>query len=698
MKEQKLPTKKISFGIDEKFVPLILFFFTFLTYAPLISQIGFYWDDWPMLWFKITQGAEGFAEAFTSDRPFLGNLYQATAEILGDAPLQWQALTIFMRWAVSIAFWWMLKQLWPKQSEYVFWITLMATVYSGFKQMPIAYLWANALIMLFAYVLSYGMMLKAIRSSSRKAYVLWTIPSVLCYTFCTISTEYYTGLDIARGAILLVFFAGTTSFTILPFWKKILQILKHWAPYLIVLAIFMFWRVFIFQFPSYKPVFLTQLAHNPINAIFDLIVRIIEDAYTATWGSWTEFFKFPNHTDFSTNEGILFWVFTAAGLVFCLFFVFILRWKKESISQQNNTTRKLRWTWEALLLGLFMVICPGFPYWITTLNIRLTYPYDRFLIAFLFGSAIFMTALIDLLLRTKAQKNIVFSLFVAMAIGGNILNANNFRKDWNMQKEFVDQLVTRIPSLEQPTMLLTNSNPFTYESDNSLTGLVNLALAPEHNNLNIPYAVNQYSIRFKTMDAITEPAALYEDFRSALFSVRSDQIIVYFYSPPGCLRILDQDQHSKLPIFPKSYYEIMPLSRPERIQDNGESSTFLQDNIFKEPITENWCYYFEKADLARQSSDWTKIAAIGDEALKKYSSSEPSEYIPFVEAYAYMDRWEDAVALAQRIHNEDKNLDQALCSVLHDLIFYATPDIGELDSIQQKINSVGCSAYGSEDD
>ena len=145
-------------------------------------------------------------------------------------------------------------------------------------------------------------------------------------------------------------------------------------------------------------------------------------------------------------------------------------------------------------------------------------------------------------------------------------------------------------------------------------------------------------------------------------------------------------------------YEFIKYSNPSNILSSGNAIPFVQEKIFKKPIEKNWCYYFEKADLARQSSDWTKIAAIGDEALKKYSSSEPSEYIPFVEAYAYMDRWEDAVALAQRIHNEDKNLDQALCSVLHDLIFYATPDIGELDSIQQKINSVGCSAYGSEDD
>ena len=60
--------KRFPFTYGEKLVPLILLIITVITYVPLIKSLGFYWDDWPMLWFDVTQGPSGFAEAFTSDR------------------------------------------------------------------------------------------------------------------------------------------------------------------------------------------------------------------------------------------------------------------------------------------------------------------------------------------------------------------------------------------------------------------------------------------------------------------------------------------------------------------------------------------------------------------------------------------------------------------------------------------------------
>ena len=147
-------SKKKNFYFSEKFVPFLLLIFTLAAYIPLASQMGFYWDDWPMLWFKVNRGAEGFAQAFTSDRPFLGHLYKTTASLLSNDPLEWQILTVFFRWAVTAAFWWMLKQLWPDRKREVFWISLLLALYPGFKQMPIVYVWMNAFIMLLAYVLS----------------------------------------------------------------------------------------------------------------------------------------------------------------------------------------------------------------------------------------------------------------------------------------------------------------------------------------------------------------------------------------------------------------------------------------------------------------------------------------------------------------------------------------------------------------
>ena len=688
-------TKKF-FQLNENIVPWLLLFFTLAAYIPLVTQMGFYWDDWPMLWFKVTKGAEGFATAFESDRPFLGLLYQATASLLSNRPLEWHILTVFFRWTVTLAFWWMLRQLWPERKKEVFWICTLLAVYPGFKQMPIVYVWMNAFIMLLAYILSYGMMLKAISAGSRKGWFLWTIPSVFLFTFCTISTEYYTGLEISRGVIIWLFLAREAGFRGLSFWKKVWKVIVQWLPYIGMLGVFMFWRVFIFQFPSYKPVLLDQLSSNPLKAVFDLAVRIIEDAYTATWGAWTEFFSFPNHVDFEFASGKIFWAAVLLSLTAVVAAAVMYRpdaGKRYDDPKQDEKEYRI-WSLTAMGLGLFMVICPGLPYWVTMLPIRLSYPYDRFLVAFMFGSSIFMVGLVSFFLRLGWQKDVILSLFAAMAIGGHILNANSYRKDWDMQKDFAAQLITRIPSLKAPTMLLTDDIPLTYESDNSLTGLVNLALESESelDSTELPYSVVHFSGRFGTIENYEKENHYYQDFRGSIFGAKGDETLVYLYAPPACLRIIDPEQHSGLNIFPENYKNFMFLSDPKgRIDPEGKGTSFLFDEVFHEPVEKNWCYYFQKADLARQTEDWETIAAIGDDVLPKMKAKEASEYFIFTEAYMNLDRWDDVMTMIQRIHNEGKNLDEILCPYIHKWVGNHPPTMGgDTYMLITVMNSVGC--------
>ncbi len=688
-------SEKKKFRFTEKSAPWLLLIFTLAAYIPLVTQMGFYWDDWPMLWFKVTGGAEGFAEAFTSDRPFLGNLYKLTASLLSNDPLEWQILTVVFRWLVTLAFWWMLRQLWPERKREVFWISLLLAVYPGFKQMPIVYVWMNALIMLFAYVLSYGMMLKAIGSRSAAKWILWTVPAVLLYTFCTISTEYYTGLDVCRGAIIWLFLAREAGFRDLSFWKKVWKVFLQWLPYLGVLGAFMFWRVFIFRFPSYQPVLLETFSSSPLKAVKEVLFRIVEDAYTATWGAWTEFFKFPNHTDLETASGKVFWAAVVLSLIAVLIAAFLYRPEEEDgASPEDSQKSSLNWCLTAMGLGAFMVICPGLPYWVTSLPLKLSYPYDRFLVAFWFGASIFMVGLVGFFLRTRIQRNVILSLFVAMAIGGNILNANSYRKDWNMQKDFTSQLVTRIPSLEKSTMLIADDNPLAYETDNSLTGMVNLALSPDHEGDDLPYSVLLFTPRFGTIENYESNEYIYQMFRSSTFGAKTDQVVVYHYSPPGCLRVLDPEQHKELQkIFPDSYRYFMKLSDPKgRIDPNGTANTFLWDEIYKQPIEQNWCYWFQKADLARQTEDWETIAAIGDKVLPVMKAGEASEYFVFIEAYINLDRWEDAMNTFTRVYREQKDLDATLCVYLHKWIGNHKPEDPEVVMpLIAAMNSVGCS-------
>ncbi len=689
--------RRLNWLSNDRAIPIFLLILTLLTYAPLIRSLGFYWDDWPMLWFDITQGPQGFAQAFTSDRPFLGYLYQFTGAVVGTDPLNWQIVAVLFRWLVSWAFWWMLRQLWPRHADETLWMTILLTVYSGFKQMPVAYVWSNALIMLFAYILSYGMMLKAIRSAESadwKGYWVWTIAGVLCYAFCTVSTEYYTGLDLVRGVVIWIFLLNFADFTSLSFLKKCWKTLFYWIPYLAVLAIFMFWRVFIFKFPSYQPVLLTELAENPLRAAAGLLSRVVNDFYTATWGAWIEFFRFPGTENLKSVSDKLFWLFVLIGFALVWIVARFYR-KNQDRSTVPENAQKDHWVYQALALGALAVIFPGIPYLITSLSPALDFPRDRWLSAYMFGSSILLVGLCCWLIQRRSKRILWVSLFAAFAIGGNFLNANSFRRDWENQQDFVQQLTTRIPDFEQPLFLLTDFNPLSYETDNSLTGMVNLALSPENKSLTLPVSVGFYDVRFQnSTERLENEQNLYQGFRSANFQGTVEDVVVYFYSPPGCLRILDSAQHSTLPLFPESFSAFMRFSNPKKIYNAGDSSDFLWQHIFKRQPAENWCTWFQRADLARQSEDWESIARIGDQVLGQYDAAEASEYIPFVEAYIHLDRWEDALPLIAKIHGMNKSLDAPLCPILQKLFVDFLPEDQEtMAAAAGALHKIGCSAY-----
>ena len=668
-----------KFAKSKFFEPTILLFVTLIAFIPLINETGFYWDDWSMLWFNVTQGGDGFIEAFKTDRPFLGNLYKVTTA-LGTDPLVWNIVTVFLRYAVTLSFFWCLRLLWNDRKRETFIASLLLAVYPGFKQMPIVYVWLNGFVMTVAYVLSYGMMLKAIQSGNKKSYLLWTAAGVILYAFCTLSTEYYTGLDICRGIVIWIALHHLGKLNGKSLFKKGIEVIKHWVPYLLVLGGFMFWRVFVFKFPGYQPVLVEELKTNPFQAFKNILWRIFEDAYTSSVGAWTEFIKFPNHIDFDTKSGTLFWLFFVCAAVFTA----AVLWLK---NEQN--TRGNRWNKEALILSVPSIILTGIPYWVTYLPLRLEYPYDRFLVAYMFGGCLLVVLIAEKIFAGAAVKRIVYSIVIGAAVGGNILNANSYRKDWAMQKDFTNQLLSRIPELEEGTVLLSDTNPMKYESDNSLTGLVNIALAPDNKTLAMPYEVDLYTPRFGTLEGLHNEMPVTSAFRSAEFVQQNDNIVVYSYSPPACLRVVDKEHHGDLPIFPQSYDDFLYLSDLSLIKTAAEPDTFIMDNIFKSPITENWCYWFQKADIASNKGDWEQVAEIGDNVLNSMKAGEGSEYLVYAEAYARLGRWNDAVDLLKRAIEMNYSLSFPVCDRFRKIYFEVSPG----DNVITLLNGIGCSLY-----
>jgi hypothetical protein len=163
------------------------------------------------------------------------------------------------------------------------------------------------------------------------------------------------------------------------------------------------------------------------------------------------------------------------------------------------------------------------------------------------------------------------------------------------------------------------------------------------------------------------------------FRAEDADSLLFLYKPvDACLWVLQpQDQQNPyLPDLPNR--ELDPIARANlgRIttSETGEAPPI---HIFGDMAADNWCYYFEKADLARQFGDWDGVLALMAEAeARSFAPRNGLEWFPLLAAQAHLGYWDAAESLSAEIHAMDGHNDAMLCS-LWDQFFTETGFLGE---------------------
>ena len=116
------------FSLNDRAIPFVLLLITVVSFGLLIPWLGFYWDDWPVIYMTNTQGTAGFWGFYQYDRPFSAWTYILFAPLLGTHPLTWQIFVLLLRWLTAVFVWMSLKMIWPQKPRQVFWIALLFAV------------------------------------------------------------------------------------------------------------------------------------------------------------------------------------------------------------------------------------------------------------------------------------------------------------------------------------------------------------------------------------------------------------------------------------------------------------------------------------------------------------------------------------------------------------------------------------------
>jgi hypothetical protein len=343
---------------------------------------------------------------------------------------------------------------------------------------------------------------------------------------------------------------------------------------------------------------------------------------------------------------------------------------------------------QVFLLGLAAWLFAGGSFWLVGIEPQLHFSADRFTLPFMLGSSLLVVALMSLFHSRPRLQYGLLALLVAFSIGKQFETNIAYIRDWDVHHDLFWQMSWRIPALEANTAILSNDLPVTYFSDNSLSGPLNWIYSQSGEMEHILYFI---SIRLNRGLPDLEPGLpIDQNYLAKTFHGNTSQLVVIDYSPPGCLRVLDPQVDSANRLLVPLLRDAAMLSNTTMIQE--DNAVTLPLSLFAPEPTHGWCYYFEKADLARQFGDWQKVAELGDIAFQLDDHpNDPVERFVFIEGYAHVGDWDQAVKLSRESYKVSKEyVGPLLCRLWERIEMESTGSADRSDAFVEVRNMLGC--------
>ena len=442
-----------------------LLLFAVVTYGIFVFKLGFYWDDWPPLLLSHLPDKQQIWNYFLFDRPFQSWTYYFLFPVCKDSAACWQISGIVFRWATAFLFYLTFLRLFPKQKTILQWTAILFVVFPGFSNQFSSIPFSSLFIV---YSIFAASLLTLVIGLQNKKLAWFLLP--LSYAFTAIhlfTMEYFVGLEVLRLAIIfyLIFIPEKSK-------KSFGVFLLHTAPYLAILALFLYWRLVRlpimagFIHDNNTPFLFSQLIKSPVETTIAFIKSVFTDFKFLFITSWTDRLL-PD--DLQINSAT-FWLSILIGFLATGAFYYFLSQKK-AIAEDKNDPAKNK---ALLVFGVVIVIFGLLPIWSTLRQITVGKWSDRFSISAMLGVALIITTLVFWAFSSQKVKSTILIILVALSISYHIRLGNEYRKDYNRQKAFYTQLSWRIPQLEPGTTLYSPAIPSSLEADYSYSMGINM--------------------------------------------------------------------------------------------------------------------------------------------------------------------------------------------------------------------------------
>ena len=649
----------------------------FLSYGVLIPALGFYWDDFPILFLYKTFGASGFPEFLASDRPFSAWNFMLTTSLFKFNPLGYHLLAFALRYLSVLLFYWIFRTVWPERRKIAAVAASIFAIYPGFHQQPIALIYCHHFSVFCLFLLSVLLMLK---NAQREKFSCGLAVISWIGALGMFSIENFATLEVLRPVLLWIILKPKFEDR-----KALLKtIFKQWLPYLVILGGFLFWRVFIFKFPTYEPDLLEGYQSSPTSTLLTLLSRIPKDFVTVTIGAWLKSFSIPNKSDFGTSATYLFWVLSAVAALASAITLTLL-----GTDQPREKNEQKTHLWEWALVGLFLFLLAGSIVWVLDLPLEIEFAWDRMTLAFIPGVALLAAFVYALVSKSRLVSNLLVCLLIGSAVGAHFENEMNYKRDWEDMQDLFWQMSWRMPDLEPGTIILGSEIGVDYYSDNSLTAPLNLMYAPDSQSYALNYLFYYSDVRLGSwLPALEKGLDIHQPYRSFDFNGSTDNVVAIQYNPPACLQVMDRTYANSiaLPNLSETQVGELKLTDLSLIKSDNTHRPLLE--VFTSQPQKGWCYYFETADLARQQGDFENAVALGEEAIQQgFAPRAASEWLPFLESNLRLGNWERVDYIADQLMSAEGNYENGLCNTLKRLAREEnTPSADKLVEYMQEYN------------
>ncbi len=647
-----------------------------LAYGLMLPSLGFYWDDLPMSWIRYQLGPEAMTRYFSSNRPVWGMLYQATTRVLPHIPIYWQVFALLLRALTGILVWAVVRRIWRNREAFALITAFFFLLYPGFNQQWGSYLYSHFFIVINFFLGSLYFNLRALDEPRRAR--SFTILALIFSALNLWMMEYFFFLELVRPFIL--FFALRSRNT----QDAVRTSLTRSLPYIVLWIAAVLSRMFIFNNQVYSTSLLGDLRTDFFPTLARLLQIILASFWTVSGSALGQIFQLPG----PSVDG---WRVTAmvAAVALLVFLLTQHAVRKTYTGKQvdtytgNDATRNLHLLsrLSPIILSLLAFLAAGWPLWLIEFPPTLAHPTSRFTLPFMFGASLLWAGLLEFIPWPR-WKYALAGLLIALMAGRQSFWMNDYRREWESQKTLFWQMTWRAPGLEPNTTVLLNDRAFlspsatgvlppedlrvfNYYADNSLAAALNWIYAPDNHTDRMDYLLLYPKSRIGgSLPSFEKDQPINYDFLAGTFEGSTTQVVAFYYAPPGCLRLLDPEIDALNRFIPDETLmrEAAALSSSAWILP--EKTAALPTVYGSEP-SRGWCYYFEKADLARQQKDWEEVVRIGEIAFALDDHpNDPAERFVFIEAYAHVDDWARAQALSVESFRVSKEyVGPMLCSL-----------------------------------